>query len=62
MPDDLIRYLLEVLTQFAVIAIIALSAVEVTHILFLGSWNNEILSVITGLIGTITGVIVDRKA
>jgi len=52
---------LEDFVLFASIAIVALTAVEVAHILALGTWNNEVFSAITGLIGTVSGIIIGRK-
>jgi len=37
-----------------------LSAVEIAHIAFLGEWNSEIFSAITGLIGTVSGVLISQ--
>lgn len=53
---------LVILTQFAMAAIIVLGAVEIAHVVVLGSWNSEVFSAITGLIGTVTGIIIGRKA
>jgi hypothetical protein len=39
-----------------------LSAVEVTHIIFLHTWNSEVFASITGLIGTVTGVLIGQRA
>jgi hypothetical protein len=38
-----------------------LSALEIAHMAFLGSWSSEIFSVITGLIGLVTGIFVGQK-
>jgi hypothetical protein len=40
---------------------VCLSALEIAHMAFLGSWNSEIFAVITGLGGTVTGIIVGQK-
>lgn len=39
-----------------------LSGVEVTHIIVLRSWNSEVFAAITGLIGTVTGVLIGQRA
>ena len=46
---------------FAMVALIALTAVEIVHIVYIGSFSSEIFSAITGLIGTIVGVLVTAK-
>jgi hypothetical protein len=52
---------LVLLFQFSLIAVCALTALEVAHIAFLGSWNSEIFAAITGLVGTVTGMIIGAK-
>lgn len=39
-----------------------LTVLEVTSIVFLHDWNHEIFAAITGLIGTVTGIIIGQKA
>ena len=46
---------------FAMVALIALAALEIVHIVYIGSFSSEIFSAITGLIGTIVGVLVTAK-
>ena len=46
---------------FAITALIALTAVEIVHIVYIGSFSSEIFSAITGLIGTIVGVLITSK-
>ena len=46
---------------FAMVALIALTAVEIVHIVYIGSFSSEIFSAITGLIGTIVGVLLTSK-
>lgn len=46
---------------FAMAALIALTAVEIVHIVYIGSFSSEIFSAITGLIGTIVGVLLTSK-
>jgi hypothetical protein len=47
--------------KFAVAMTGCLSALEIAHMAFLGSWSSEIFSVITGLIGLVTGIFVGQK-
>jgi hypothetical protein len=47
--------------KFAIGMTVCLSALEIAHMAFLGSWNSEIFAVITGLGGTVTGIIVGQK-
>ena len=39
-----------------------LSALEVASMAFLGKWNSEVFAGITGLIGTVNGILVGQKA
>lgn len=48
--------------KFAMAMTVCLSAVEIAHIAFLGEWNSEIFSAITGLIGTVSGVLISQHA
>lgn len=48
--------------KFAIGMTLCLSALEIAHMVFLGTWNSEIFSVITGLSGTILGVFFGQKA
>ena len=47
--------------QFSIYLIIALVALDIAHLIVLGYWNSEIFSAITGLAGTIFGVLLERK-
>jgi len=47
--------------KFAMGMTVCLSALEVAHMALLGSWSSEIFSAITGLIGTISGIVVSQK-
>jgi len=47
--------------KFAIGMTVCLSALEVAHIAFLGSWNSEIFAAITGLSGSIMGIFVGQK-
>jgi hypothetical protein len=57
-PDE--RLVLGV--KFAIGMTVCLSALEVAHMAFLGSWNSEIFACITCLTGTIIGLFVGKKA
>ena len=46
--------------KFAMAMVICLSALEVAHMAFLGSWSSEIFAAITGLIGTVSGILVSQ--
>jgi hypothetical protein len=52
---------LVLLFKFSLIAVCALTALEIAHLAFLGSWNSEIFAAITGLVGTVTGMIIGAK-
>jgi len=47
---------------FATVCLIGLIALEVVHMVYFRSWNSEVFSAITGLIGTITGVFISQRA
>jgi len=47
--------------KFAIAMTLCLSALEIAHIAFLGSWNSEVFAAITGLSGTIMGILVGQK-
>jgi hypothetical protein len=40
---------------------VCLSALEIAHMAFLGAWNSEVFAAITGLIGTISGILISQK-
>jgi len=48
--------------KFAIAMVVCLSALEVAHMAFLGSWSSEIFAAITGLIGTVSGVVIGQHA
>lgn len=56
-PSD--RLILAV--QFSIYLLLALVALEIAHLIVLGSWNSEVFAAITGLVGTIFGVLLERK-
>jgi hypothetical protein len=39
-----------------------LTALETVHLIVLGRWNPEIFTVISGLVGNITGIFLTQKA
>jgi hypothetical protein len=46
---------------FTMGAITVLAALEAIHVVWLGSWSSEIFAAITGLIGTVTGILAGRQ-
>ena len=48
--------------KFAMGMTICLSALEVAHMAFLGSWSSEIFAAVSGLIGTVSGVLISQHA
>lgn len=56
-PDERLVYVV----KFAIAMLLCLSAVEVAHIAILHTWNSEVFSAITGLVGTVTGIFVGQK-
>jgi hypothetical protein len=48
--------------KFAIGMTVCLSALEIAHIAFLGTWNSEVFAGITGLIGTVSGVLIGQHA
>ena len=48
--------------KFAMAMTVCLSAIEIAHIAFLGRWNSEVFAAITGLIGTVSGVLIGQRA
>jgi len=47
--------------KFAIGITVCLSGLEIAHMAFLGSWNSEVFAAITGLIGTISGILISQK-
>jgi hypothetical protein len=47
--------------KFTIAMTLILSALEIAHIAFLGKWNSEIFSAITGLTGTVSGILIAQK-
>jgi hypothetical protein len=48
--------------KFAIGMTVCLSALEIAHMAFLGTWNSETFVGITGLIGTVSGILIGQKA
>ena len=48
--------------KFAIAITICLSAVEVAHMAILGTWSNEVFAAISGLIGTVSGILIGQRA
>jgi acetylglutamate kinase len=48
--------------KFAIGMTACLSALEVAHMAFMGTWNSEIFAAITGLSGTVMGIFVGQKS
>jgi hypothetical protein len=48
--------------KFALGMTACLSALEVAHMAFLGKWNSEVFAVVSGLVGTVTGILLAQKA
>lgn len=57
LPSEQIVYLV----YFAIAAFVGLTALEIVHMVFFGTWNSEIFSAITGLIGTISGIFISQR-
>ena len=47
--------------KFTMVMIVCLSAVEIAHMACLGSWSPEVFAVISGLIGTVSGVLIGQR-
>jgi hypothetical protein len=47
---------------FSLGMVACLTALEAVHLVVLGRWNPEIFTVISGLIGNITGIFLTQKA
>jgi hypothetical protein len=48
--------------KFAIALTFSLTALEIAHLALLGTWNSEVFAAITGLAGTITGILISQKA
>ena len=53
---------LVLLVKYTIAMTTCLSGLEVAYLAFLGKWNSEVFAAITGLIGTVTGVLIGHHA
>jgi hypothetical protein len=49
-------------TKFAIAFTFCLSAIEIANLALLRTWNSEVFAAITGLAGTITGILISQKS
>jgi len=47
--------------KFAIALTFSLTALEIAHLALLRTWNSEVFAAITGLAGTITGILIAQK-
>ena len=47
--------------QLIIVTTFCLTALEFAHIIFLKAWSSEVFAGITGLVGTLTGVLLGRS-
>ena len=47
--------------KFAIALTFSLTALEIAHLALLRTWNSEVFATITGLTGTITGILIAQK-
>jgi len=57
-PDETLVYVV----KFGIGMTACLSALEIASMAFLHSWNSEVFSAITSLVGIVVGVFAGRKA
>jgi len=48
--------------KFTIAMTACMSALEVAHMAYVGTWNSEIFAAITGLSGTVIGLFVGQKS
>ena len=53
---------LVLLVKFSFVVIGCLVALETVHLVVLRAWNSQIFAAITGLIGTVTGVLIGHHS
>lgn len=53
---------LVIIVKFSLGMTACLAAIEIAHMAFLGSWNSEIFAGITGLIGTVSGILISQRS
>jgi len=49
------------IVEFSISSMVTLTVLEIAHLAILGSWNSEIFAAITGLIGTVSGIVIGSK-
>ncbi len=49
-------------TKFAIAFTFCLSAIEIANLATMRTWNSEVFAAITGLAGTITGILISQKS
>ena len=49
-------------TKFAIAFTFCLSAIEIANLAIMHTWNSEVFAAITGLAGTITGILISQKS
>jgi hypothetical protein len=49
-------------TKFAIAFTFSLSAIEIANLASLHTWNSEVFAAITGLSGTIMGILISQKS
>ena len=47
--------------KFAICMTVCLTGMEIANMAFLHSWNSEVFSAITGLIGLVTGIFIGHR-
>jgi hypothetical protein len=47
--------------KFAIALTFSFTAIEIAHLALLHEWNSEVFAAITGLAGTITGILISQK-
>jgi hypothetical protein len=53
---------LVLLVKFTIVMTLSLAGLEVACLLVLHAWNYEVFAAISGLVGTVTGVLIGRHA
>lgn len=52
---------LVLLVEFAIAMIVSLTVLEIGHLVILNEWNDAIFAALTGMMGTVIGIIVSKK-
>ena len=52
---------LVVIVQFSLGMVVCLTVLEAVHVAVLHVWNSEVFASITGLIGTVSGIIIGQR-